>query len=84
MFGETEAENVVYEPIPEVDWLLRPFGNCPIYDAELADRGDYEVLEFTNGPEVQQMVREINEKLGFRGVSRLDHQQIDTMWQWCR
>lgn len=84
LFGETGAENVIYEPAPAVDWLLRPFGNCPIFSAELAEQGDYEVLEFTNGPEVQQMIREINEKLGFRGMNRLDYAQIDTMWQLCR
>lgn len=84
LFDDTEAENVVYEPVPSVDWLLRPFGYCPLFTAALAEQGDYEKLAFVNGPEVQQMDREINEKLGFRGMSRLDHVQIDMMWQLCR
>lgn len=82
LFGEVGAENVVYEPVPEVDWFLNPFTHCPAYDEEISD-WERERLGFREGPEVQEMVEQVNRKLGFHGANQLDFLQILSMWEWC-
>lgn len=83
LFGQTEAENVIYEPIPEVDWLLTPMQFCPLFDEESADF-NRERWAFGEGPEMQEMIQQVNDKLGFRGSNRLNLNQTVDMWQWCR
>lgn len=79
LFGETESQDVIYEDIPETDWLLRPFNVCPEYDLDFSERES-----FQRGPEIEQMVQEINSRLGFRGSDQLSYEVIKNMLGWCR
>ncbi|KAG4073282.1 hypothetical protein HA402_008628 [Bradysia odoriphaga] len=83
LFGEAGAANVIYEPVPEVDWLLRPFDFCPAYSEETAD-WDRQRLAFRDGPEIQEMIQQVNAKLGFHASNQLNFNQVFTMWNWCR
>lgn len=82
LFGEGSA-NVIYEPVPEADWLLRPFGLCPAYIEETVNRTRQQVA-FRDGPEFQEMIEQVNRKLGFHGSNRLVFSQIFEMYNWCR
>lgn len=83
LFGEAGAASVVYEPVPEVDWLLRPMNFCPAFSEETADSNS-EREAFNHGPEIQEMIEQVNRKLGLRGSSQMDLDQIVTMWNWCK
>lgn len=83
LFGEAGAANVVYEPVPEFDWILRPLEFCPAFSEETSG-WDRHRLAFSNGPEVQEMIQQVNSKLGFHGSRQMNFNQINTMWNWCR
>ncbi|KAJ6643214.1 Multiple inositol polyphosphate phosphatase 1 [Pseudolycoriella hygida] len=82
LFG-AGAQNVVYEEVPEVDWFLRPFDFCPEFTREVENWDDQREA-FRQGPEVEEMVEEVNRKLGFQGRNTLDFDTIYIMWEWCR
>lgn len=83
LFGVAGAENVVYESVPEIDWFLRPFDFCPLYSEETAD-GYRQREAFKQGPEIQAMIQQVNDKLGFHASNQMDFDQIMNMWNWCR
>lgn len=83
LFGEEGAQNVVYEPVPDYDWLLRPIDFCPLFWSETADWPASQNA-FAEGPEFQQMIQEVNARLGFQGRFSLNVDEIVTMWEWCR
>lgn len=83
LFGKVEAANVVYEPISETDWLLRPFDFCPLFWEETADWSRHQDA-FELGPEVQELIQQVNRKLGFLSTNQLNFTQIFVMWNWCR
>lgn len=83
LFGESGAANVVYEPIPEVDSFLRPFLHCPEFTEQAAD-WERQRLAFREGPEMQEMMEQVNSKLGFTGSNQKGFDDIYTMWTWCR
>lgn len=82
LFGEA-SENVVYEPVPVNDWFLRPFDFCPAYVEETADWA-LQRNAFQQGPEIQEMIQQVNRKLGFQASNQLNFNQITVMWNWCR
>jgi len=82
LFGEVGAESVVYEPVPDVDFLLRPFSHCPAYDEELLG-WERERFGLQEGPEVQEMLEQVNRKIGFHGSNQLNFLQVMSMWEWC-
>lgn len=82
LFGENTWPFVEFEPVPENDWFMRPIDFCPMFTEEVADQR--EQAAFEQGPEVEQMLFEINNRLGFRGASSLDLDQVLIMWEWCR
>lgn len=83
LFGVEDAQNVVYEDVPAVDWFMRPFDFCPLFDQEhgwvSAER-----QAFLEGPEIQEMLEQVSDKLGFVGSNQLSFTQIFTIWDWCR
>lgn len=83
LFGEAGAANVVYEPVPDVDWFLRPFDFCPEYWEETADWARQRDA-FRDGPEIQELVQQVNSKLGFHSSNQMDFDRILVMWNWCR
>lgn len=82
LFGEAGAQNVVYEEVPERDWFLRPFDFCPAFDEEIAN-WDAQRNAFRDGPEMGELMEQVNRRLGFH-AEQLNFQQIVDMWDWCR
>lgn len=83
LFG-TAASNVVYQDVPERDWFLRPFDFCPAYRDAVDGIWDIEREAFRHGPEFEEMLREINRKLGFQESNPVSFETTYIMWQWCR
>lgn len=82
LFGEAGAQNVIYEDVPDFDWFLRPFDFCPAFSNETAD-WFLPQQAFLNGPEVAEMMQEVNAKLGFQ-LAPLNFNTVFDMWNWCR
>lgn len=77
------AGDVVYEEIPERDTLLRPFDFCPAFNEEVANwSAQRDALR--DGPEIREMVEQVNRRLGFTGLTQLSFNTVQTMWEWCR
>lgn len=83
LFGEA-SENVIYEPVPEEDWFLRPFEFCPAYSEETVDWARQRNAFREEGPEIQEMIQQINRKLGFHSSNQMNFTQIFIMLNWCR
>lgn len=84
LFGEIVAEEyVIYEDVPEIDWLLHPYGNCPLFRDEVNPNNIPEREAFLIGPEVEEMLDDVNRRLGFHGSNQLSFRTIFTMWDWC-
>lgn len=79
LFGEG-AIDIIYEDIPERDWLLRPIDSCPEYIEETS-RASSEA--FSQGPEMLQMMEQINRKLGLHGSNQLSFETVQIMWRLC-
>lgn len=82
LFGEAGATNVVYEPVPTVDWFLRSIDFCPAFVEETAD-WERQRIVFREGPEIQEMIQQVNSKLGFHTSNQMDFDQVWTMWSVC-
>lgn len=83
LFGEIPAQDVVYEDVPANDWLLRPFDFCPAFTEEIEVWEPSQWLAFRNGTEVEEMLEEVNRKLGFHGSNQLDFEKVYFIWNWC-
>lgn len=77
------GEDVVYEDVPERDVLLRPFDFCPTFNEEVANWSAQRDA-FRQGPEIQEMVEQVNSRLGFLGTSQLSFATVQAMWEMCR
>lgn len=82
LFGEDGSANVIYEPVPDDDWFLNPFATCPAIIEEMLD-WERERDAFQEGPEMQELLQQVNSKLGFH-VNKLNFTQIYSMWNWCQ
>lgn len=82
LFGEAGSQNVVYEDVPERDWFLRPFDFCQEFRDDV-ENWDAQRQAFRHGPEFEEMLAEVNRKLGFL-VNPLSFDTIYVMWEWCR
>lgn len=83
LFGEAGAANVVYEDVPEFDWFLRAFDFCPEYTENTAN-WTAERIAFRQGPEMLELVQQVNSKLGFHAPNQLNIDQVFSMWNLCR
>lgn len=79
----TNSANVVYEPVPEFDFFLRPFDFCPAYTEDTAN-WEAERIAFQQGPEMQELIEQLNRRLGFHGANEISISQVFSMWNLCR
>lgn len=82
LFGDGSWGQVHFEQMPDNDLLLRPIEFCPMFIEKTATLPEREAFE--EGPEVEQMVEEVNRRLGFHGGNSLDFRTLWIMWEWCR
>lgn len=82
LFGEGGSDAVIFEDVPDNDSFMRPIDFCPEFREEVADQ--HQQNAFANGPEFEEMMDEINRKLGFRGSNQLSVGTVLIMWEWCR
>lgn len=82
LFGEAASQNVIFEDVPENDTFLRPIDFCPEFSQEVADQ--HQQNAFENGPEFEEMMDQINRRLGFHGSNQLSVDTVLIMWEWCR
>ena len=82
LFGDGGFEDVEFEEIPEIDFFLGSIFFCPAFIEETATLAEREA--FGEGPEVEQLLDEVNRRLGFRGSNQLSFNTIWIMWEWCR
>lgn len=82
LFGSNRWTDVVFEPIPEQDVLLHPINFCPSFWEQVSVQPDFDA--FAEGTEIENMLDEINSRLGFRGANQLDLGKVLLMWEWCR
>lgn len=60
----------------------QPQNFCTAYDEISNTTAERDAFE--EGPEYQEMLAQVNAKLGFIGYDELDSRQIRTFWEWCR
>lgn len=82
IFGYNGYQQVQFEEVPQQDFLLRPYDQCPLYD-EISDIR-VEQAEFFEGPEYQEMMEQVSAKLGFHGSNTLREVDISTLIAICR
>lgn len=82
IFGDNGWLDVVFEPIPENDTMLRSIQLCPAFTEAVAAQPQQ--VAFADGPEVTQMLEQINRRLGLRGTRQLSFEEILLVWEWCR
>ncbi|KAJ6632676.1 Multiple inositol polyphosphate phosphatase 1 [Pseudolycoriella hygida] len=79
LFGYNGYLNVVTEPIPARDLLLRPYDFC---DPWLKNSGlETEMAAFEKGAEYDIVISNVNKKLGGTSASKSN---VRSMWQLCR
>lgn len=81
IFGYNGYQQVVVEPIPHPDRLLRPHDSCTFYDT--ASSNTVQRTAWQNGNEFQTMMTQANDKLGLQGNQRLTARQTRTLWEIC-
>lgn len=82
LFGSNRWSDVTFEDVPARDTLLRPTDFCPMFRDETANRPERDAFE--SGPEYEEMMAQVNRRLGFQGSNQLSISQVFTMWEWCR
>lgn len=82
VFGHDGHTQIEFEDIPDEDFLLRPHDLCPLYDDVIANK--IEQSAFTNGPEYQQMLTQVSEKLGFHGSRQLREVEVEAIANLCK
>lgn len=82
LFGYNAFENVRFEDVPDIDLLLLPHDNCPLFNEITAVSS--EQLAFAEGPEYQEMLSQVSTKLGFHGAQHLRPVEVSTLVNLCR
>lgn len=62
--------------------VFQPTSHCPLYDE--ARTNSIEMDAFESGPEFNEMLEQVNRKLGFIGGNQLSGWDIRTVWDFCR
>lgn len=79
LFGHS---NVLFEPVPTPDRLLRPIDSCGLYSEWTRNLGERD--GFRNGPDFLQMIDQVNRKLGLTGPQQLSIDQLIALADFCR
>lgn len=84
LFGENAFEHVRAEQTAENDTLLKPHGNCPLYqdNKQRNKEPTSEVNKFIASEIYQDMLKEVSMRLGFKLV--LTVAQVELIWDQCR
>lgn len=82
LFGVNGNEQVEFEDIPQPDIFMRPYQNCPLYDQINAVRVEQDA--FMQGPEYQEMIVQVSDKLGFRNSHVLRTGEIVALARQCK
>lgn len=82
LFGVDGHEQVQFEDVPERDYVLTAYVNCPLYQEVIAIRHEQDA--FREGPEYEEMIREISTKLGFHGSHTLRNAEVEMLFQICK
>ena len=82
LFGVNAHQQVVFEDVPDPDPFLSPHDNCPLYDEATDIR--IEQRAFLEGPEYENMLTQVSEKLGFFGSNTLRAVQVDVLATICK
>lgn len=80
LFGHT---NIVLEITPEVDRFTRPIDHCPLH-AEVNSDSNRERNAFRQGVEMQQLLNQVNAKLGLRGRQQLSWTEAERLADYCQ
>ena len=82
LFGTNEFEQVEFEDAPFPDVILRPFDHCPLQREISANLEEQNA--FRDGPEFQEMLSQVNAKLGFLGSQQLRFSEINVLMKICK
>ncbi|KAG5672852.1 hypothetical protein PVAND_002941 [Polypedilum vanderplanki] len=82
IFGHDGHIQVQFEEVPDPDFFLRPHDNCELYDEVIANKIEQDA--FRDGPDFQQMLTQVSQKLGFHGSRQLRENEIDTIANLCK
>jgi len=82
LFGSNGHQQVEFENIDDPDLLLQPHSNCPLFDEINSD--STEENAFVDGPEYQQMITQVSNKLGFHASHILSPEQFDAVLVICQ
>lgn len=82
LFGVDGHQSVMFEEVPEPDFLLRPYDSCPLYDE--VTENDTEQEAFMLGTEYEEMIEQVSAKLGFHGSQTLRPIQVEVLAIICK
>lgn len=82
LFGFNGWQQVQFEPIPSLDFLLRPHDFC--VDWNNVTSVSVEQDAFIERPEFQEMLNQVSAKLGFFGSNQLRQLEIETLANICK
>lgn len=82
LFGPNAFEHVNFEETTSQDRLLAPNLNCQLYNDVTSVNP--EQAAFAEGPEFQEMLTQVSEKLGFLGSKQLRASEVETLMYLCK
>lgn len=82
LFGFNGWQQVQFEPIPSLDFVLRPHDFCNALNDLISD--PVEQSAFAERPEYQEMLTQVSAKLGFHGSNQLREVEVQTLASICR
>lgn len=82
LFGYNGFEQVLFDEIPDLDVLLRPQDFCQLYINNFQNSIEQE--EFVEGPEYQEMIKQVSAKFGFHGSHQLKAVEVETLAYICK
>lgn len=82
LFGSNGSEHVRFEEPSNPDKILAPNQNCQLYNDIISVNEEQEA--FAEGPEFQEMLTQVSNKLGFFGSHHLRASEVETLMYLCK